>query len=122
MTSLNKIDSKIDLNRTVQTVSNRESLNSIASENSLLSLKNDIVLAKNDFNQYVAESRQSLSKMLRINVSGGEYQERELSLSVGGQSSTVDYGLSRFSKHFDLIGTVVMLLASLTAMLIVLRP
>ncbi len=92
-------------------------LNSLFTDDDLATLKEEIDAKKDEFQSEIDTIKSEIESVMSLSLpSGGGYEQR-IETIKGVQ---VDMGLGRISEYFRIIGTAIMLVASITALYILL--
>lgn len=92
-------------------------LNDIFTDEQIASLKEEITTKKDELKSQIETIQSEANSLIDISIpSGGAYEQRIENI----KGVDVDMGLGRISEYFRIIGTAIMLVASITALYILL--
>jgi len=94
-------------------------LNGLFSDSELAKLRTDITDLETLRTTELDSNIQSLKNIFKVNVSGGAASDVGFTLNIAGQSITVPNPLTTWSKYYSEIGMVIMMLAAMSALVIV---
>jgi len=94
-------------------------LNGLFSDSELTKLRTEITDLETLRTTELDSNIQSLKNIFKVNVSGGSVSDTSFTLNVAGLSIAVPNVLTTWSKYYSDIGMVIMMLAAMSALVIV---
>ncbi|MGO2372265.1 MAG: coiled-coil domain-containing protein [Pseudoalteromonas prydzensis] len=97
-------------------------LNSVFTDADIAELQQEIEDKKTEYADYIEQIQDEINGLMtfEITVNGG-YEDRNVTLKVASKPVDVDMGLERISNFFKLIAPAILLLATLTAIYILIK-